>query len=66
MQHRRRFKQTVSLQDRIAEWAVGVREQAKEMQPGQERDELLKKLRQAESAMHMDKWAKSPGPQSPE
>jgi hypothetical protein len=65
MQHRRRFKQTVSLQDRIAEWAVGVREQAKEMQPGQERDELLRKLRQAESAMHMDEWAKSLGLQPP-
>ena len=65
MQHRRRFKQIVSLQDRIAEWAAGVRKQAKEMQPGQERDELLKKLRQAETAMHMDEWANSPGLQPP-
>jgi len=61
MQRRRRFKQIVSLQDRIAEWAAGVREQAKEMQPGHERDELLKKLRQAETAMHLDEWASSSG-----
>jgi hypothetical protein len=65
MQRRRRFKQTVSLQDRIAEWAAGVREQAKQMQPGHERDELLKKLHQAETAMHMDEWANFPVLQSP-
>ena len=65
MQRRRRFKQVVSLQDRIAQWAASIRKQAKEMQPGQERDELLKKLRQAETAMHMDEWANSPGLQPP-
>ncbi len=59
MLRRRRFKQTISLQDRIAEWAAGVREQAKQMQPGHECDEVLKKLRQAETAMHMDEWANS-------
>jgi hypothetical protein len=61
MQRRRRFKQVVSLQDRIAEWAAGVREQAKKMQPGPERDALLKKLRQAEDAVPLDKWASSSG-----
>ena len=65
MQRRRRFKQVVSLQDRIAQWAASIRKQAKEMKPGQERDELLKKLRQAEAAMHMDKWANSSGLQPP-
>jgi hypothetical protein len=30
-----------------------------------ESDELLKKLRQAEAAMHMDKWANSSGLQPP-
>jgi hypothetical protein len=61
MKRRRRFKQQTSLQDRIAEWADGVREQADTMRPGPERDELLKKLRQAETAMHMEAWAGSPG-----
>jgi hypothetical protein len=65
MQRRRRFKQQTSLQDRIAEWAAGVRELAGRMRPGPERDELLKKLRQAETAMHMEEWANSPGLQSP-
>jgi hypothetical protein len=60
MQRRRRFKQVTTLQDRIVEWAAGVRKQANEMQPGPQRDDLLKKLHQAEAAMHFDEWAHSP------
>jgi hypothetical protein len=62
---RRRFKQETSLQDRIVEWAIAVRKQAAAMRPGPERDELLKKLRQAETAMRMEKWANSPALQPP-
>ena len=65
MSTRRRFKQESSLQDRIAEWADGVREQIATMPPGEERDELVKKLQQAEIAMNLDKWANSPGLQPP-
>jgi hypothetical protein len=65
MQRRRRFIQQTTLQDRIAEWAAGVREQANEMQPGPERDELLLKLRQAETAMHLEDWVNSTGLQAP-
>jgi hypothetical protein len=61
---RRRFKQETSLQDRIVEWAVALRKQA-DVRPGAERDELLKKLRQAETAMHMEDWANSRGLQPP-
>jgi hypothetical protein len=32
---------------------------------GRERDELLKKLRAAETAMHLKDWAESPGLQAP-
>jgi hypothetical protein len=32
--------------------------------PGRERDELLKKLRNAETAMHLKDWAESPGLQA--
>jgi hypothetical protein len=62
---RRRFKQEITLQDRIAEWAKEIRAQAAELPPGRERDELLKKVRQAETAMHLDDWANSPGLQPP-
>lgn len=64
-QSRRRFKQQTTLQHRISEWAIGVREQAARMQPGRERDELLNKLRRAETAMHLQEWANSPGLQPP-
>jgi hypothetical protein len=33
--------------------------------PGADRDQLLMKLRLAETAMHLDDWANSPGLQSP-
>jgi hypothetical protein len=65
MKRRWRFKQEITLQDRIAEWAKEIRAQAAGLPPGRERDELLKKVRQAETAMHLDDWANSPGLQPP-
>jgi hypothetical protein len=65
MQNQRRFKHQITLQDRIVAWAKQVRAQAAELPPGPEREELLKKVRQAETAMHLDDWANSPGLQPP-
>jgi hypothetical protein len=65
MQKRRRFKHQSSLQDRIAEWADALRREAAAMAPGPQRDELLKKLRHAETAMRLDDWANSAGLQPP-
>ena len=65
MEHRKRFKQEATLQDRIIAWAKEVRAQAAELPHGPERDALLKKVRQAETAMHLDDWANSPGLQPP-
>lgn len=65
MQKRRRFKQQLTLQDRLAAWSNVVMEQAAQMPPGPERDALLKKARQADVANHLDEWAKSPGLQPP-
>jgi hypothetical protein len=62
---RRRFKQTLSLQDRLNAWAAQVREQAEMLPPGPERDALLKKVRQADTASHLEDWANSPGLQPP-
>ena len=61
MQRRRRFKHQTTLQDRIAGWAAGVRERANEMQPGPERDGLLMKLNQAQTAMNLEDWVNSTG-----
>jgi hypothetical protein len=62
---RRRFKQQFTLQDRLASWAEKVRQQADELRPGPERDALLKKASQAETAAHIDDWANSAGLQPP-
>jgi len=65
MQRRRRFKQNISLQDRLTAWANEVRERAKALPPGPERDALLKRAGQADVACHLDEWANSPGLQPP-
>ncbi len=54
---RRRFKQTLTLPDRLKTFAEDLKAKASELPPGQERDPLLKKARQAEIASHIDKWA---------
>ena len=66
MQRRRRFKQSIPLHDRLATWAEQVREQANSLPPGPEREALLKKVRQADAASHLEDWANSPGLQPPE
>jgi hypothetical protein len=65
MEHRRRFKQTTSLKDRLASFANEVREKARQLGPGPEQDALFKKARQADTASHLDEWANSPGLQPP-
>ena len=65
MQQRRRFKQTVSLQDRISSFAETARKVAALLPPGAERDVLLRKARQADTAANLTDWVKSPGLQPP-
>ena len=65
MNERRRFKQDIPLQDRLSAWADGVRAQAAELPPGPEREALLKKAGQADTASQLDQWASSPGLQPP-
>lgn len=66
MPTRRRFKQTRTLQDRLAEWANQVLEQAARLPPGPERDAILKKLRLADTAAHLDACVNVPGSQPSE
>ena len=65
MQLRRRFKQSISLRDRLTAWANEVREQAKELPPGPKRNAMLNRADQADVAAHLDKWATSPELQPP-
>lgn len=65
MPKRRRFKHSQSLQDRLAAFAKSVREKAEDLPPGIERDDMLRKARQADTAAHLDNWVNSPGLQPP-
>jgi hypothetical protein len=66
MQHRRKFKQTMSLEERLAQEARRFREKASLLPPGIEREHALRRARQAETGSHMSEWLRSPGLQPPE
>ncbi len=51
--------------ERLEEEAHKIREVAKTMRPGIERDDMIKKARELEAAIHMEDWLKSPGLQPP-
>lgn len=66
MTERRRFKQALPLEERLAAEAIRLREQAKAAAPGIARETLLRRARQAETGSHMSEWLRSPGLQAPE
>jgi hypothetical protein len=66
MQQRRRFQQTESLEERLAEEAKQLREQAQLLPPGPLRENVLRKARQAETGSRMSEWLRSPGLQKPQ
>jgi hypothetical protein len=51
--------------DRLANEKKRLEAQLAELQPGPERDQLLQKLRQLDTASHINEWLSSPGLQSP-
>jgi hypothetical protein len=61
----RRFEQSIPLKDRLAAFAKDMREKASLLRPGAEKDNLLRRARQADTASHLDDWADSPGLQPP-
>ena len=62
---RRRFKQTLSLRDRLAYFSKAAREKASLLPPGAEKEELLRKARQADMTAHIAQLVTSPGLQAP-
>jgi hypothetical protein len=62
---RRRFKQTQTFEQRLAEEAAQFRKAAEQAEPGMARDLLLKRARQAETASRMNEWLTSPGLRPP-
>jgi hypothetical protein len=63
---RRRFKRTETLEQRLAEEAIRLREEAKLLPPGAVREAMLRKARQAETGSQMSEWLMSPGLKPPE
>jgi hypothetical protein len=65
MPGRRRLTQTIMLADRLAEEAKRLRKEAQGTPPGIERDRLVRRARQAETASHMAELLNSRGLQAP-
>jgi hypothetical protein len=60
-----RIKQTLSLEERLGEEAQRTRELASRLPGGAEREALLLKARQMETASHLTDWLTSRGLESP-
>lgn len=64
-QKRRRVKHERSFEDRLMEEIERFTEAAAAVAPGMERELLLKRVRQAETALRVSEWLKSPGLRPP-
>jgi hypothetical protein len=62
---RRSFKQTTPLDQRLEEQAKRLRKEAQGTPHGVEREKLIRRAREAETAAHIQEWLTSPGLQSP-
>jgi hypothetical protein len=63
---RRRITHKASFQERLAQEAQRLQEQAKKLQPGEDQELILRRLRQVEIALNINGWLTSPGLRSPE
>ena len=62
---RRRFKQDAPLDQRLTDHAKRLRNEARGTPPGIKRDDLMRRARQAETALRMSEWLTSPELQPP-
>jgi hypothetical protein len=60
-QQRRRFEQSDPLEERLANEAKRLREQAKLLPHGAVRETTIRKARQAETGSQISAWLRSPG-----
>jgi hypothetical protein len=61
----RRTKQTEPLNDRLVKQAKMDRDRAERLPPGAEREALMDRARQNETASRLTRWLTSPGLQPP-
>ena len=59
------LKRKATFKERLMAFAADAQRRADELPPGIQRDELLRKARQADTASHLVEWANSPGLQPP-
>lgn len=57
----RPVKPTLSFDDRLAQEAKRLRDQASALKPGLEPERLLRRTQQVETASHVNDWLSSPG-----
>ncbi len=65
MLRRHDLQPTVALKDRLSSFAREAREKASLLPPGPEKEQMLRKARQADTAAHLDDWANSCGLRPP-
>jgi len=56
---RRRFRKLLSFNERLKQEAASLRARAQTLPQGDEREKLIRKARQADTATHMDEWLAS-------
>nr|WP_249134849.1 hypothetical protein [Bradyrhizobium sp. AUGA SZCCT0222] len=61
---RRRFKQSAPLDQRLSHEAERLRKVAQGTPPGIKRDNLIRQVRQLETALQVQEWLGSPGLQA--
>jgi hypothetical protein len=66
MQRRRRFRRLLFLTERVHQEAALLRAQAEKLPHGSEREKLIRKAREADTATHIDEWLDSPGLRTPQ
>ena len=62
---RRRIKHKAPFQERLAQEAQRLEEQAKKLPPGDDRELILRRLSQVDIALNINGWLTSPGLRSP-
>jgi len=65
MLHTQASQPKLPLRDRMALHALRLREEAQALRPGSERDAMIRRARQAETASNVDDWLSSPGLRPP-
>jgi hypothetical protein len=63
---RRRYKNILTFPERLDQEVKRLRIEADKLPSGSERDQLLRRARQAETTLHINDWLSSPGLKTPD